>query len=703
MPTPAATAQAAAAAQVAPPATPIQAAAQQTVAQRAQQILGDKYRAPVTETPAPIAGPAVPAGPIVETTPRKLTLDEIMAEINKKKEGVFTTAGETPAAPLDIETVRTNFANQIEQQRKAMSDARTENKTTYAGTQESLGKTDVEPVKGYAGPRGAFTPPKTDIITTDAALKDMIKASGDVKSYKKNIIVNRNAYNDFATDAGVALDWSTAPDVSKMGVADARKAINKWVYNSIKKEAPELGIGVRGETAKTQMDRANANLAFEELSKSPEQLAQEAAQMKAAIERSKRMRRPDLNEMKTGPQLEDITGAAQDVMLQKFETKGESFNTSYTHKGDTVYETKSPGYHSVELEHPDGGRTVFKAHQYGPNAEYTKMTFDKVGRPTPVERSATPFPDFVTVENVAKTSGGTPPSGVMEMRTATPSTFKFGEQELPVTKRKSEWKQDQLLNQLSGVDTSAYREGSNIIVNSPNPYYREIKALPGLDTVLPFAESPTIKTASDIKTGVRKPVQGSNFNPKIDAPFTVDDFANNKVPVDTKFNHIIFDDVTDIPLQIENNPKGFKDTRLVHPGDIITQRIKPMAGIDRDVIWYNDTAVRGKTPDGRFIFQHEVPLENGTLIKRHVGPDITQKYHTIESQPEWFTQSYFIDDAHVKMYYVPKNSKMKTQEFTVDQYEKLLKNDDGAPFFTDIPLPSTRKINAIFDTKKKGK
>lgn len=729
-PTPAATAQQAAAAQVAPPATPIQAAAQQTVAQKAQQVMGDKYRAPVVETPAPIAGPAVPAGPIVETTPRKLTLDEIMAQINKKNEGVFTTAGETPAAPLDIETVRTNFANQIEQQRKAMSDARAENKTTYAGTQESLGKTDVEPVKGYAGPRGAFTPPKSEVITTDAALKDMIKASGDVKSYKKNIIVNRNAYNDFATDAGVALDWSTAPDVSKMGVADARKATNKWVYDTIKREAPELGIGVRGETAKTQMNRANANLAFEELSKSPEQVAQEAAQMKAALENRKRLRRPDNLEMKTGPQLEDITGAAQDVMLQKFETKGESFNTSYTHKGDTVYETKSPGYHSVELEHPDGSRTVFKAHQYGPNAEYTKMTFDKVGRPTPVERSSTPFPDFVTVENVAKTSGGTPPSGVMEMRTATPSTVKFGEQELPVTKRKSDWMKDQLFNKLGGDDTpTAYRSGSNTVVDAKNPLHT-IK-FDGKPMANEFAQSPTHKTAYDIASGKRAPANGSKFTNQ-DAPFTIEDIANGKMPRDKKLSHYFVDDQPDTfdttAYKIAIDPKGFNNVRKVKSTDKITEvyegeqiefwklgrnngkLVRNQSGsFVKDVTTHPDDyfsfhrAYRGLTPDGRHIFEIDNNFapraDDKKIIQRYVGKDISKE------NPEWFRTGDFwnVDPKDIRIVYKPTNPKMKTQEFTVKEYESLFPDKRSDAVINDIPLPSTRRINSIFDTKKKGK
>jgi len=391
--TPAATAQAAAAAQVAPPATPIQAAAQQTVAQRAQQVMGDKYRAPVTETPAPIAGPAVPAGPIVETTPRKLTLDEIMAQINKKKEGVFETAGEKPAAPLDIETVRTNFANQIEQQRKNMMETREQNKETYAETGTALSK---EPVAKRPGERPSFTPPSSEIITPDAALKAMIKTSGDVKSYKNTIIVNRNAYNDFATDAGVALDWTTAPDVSKMGVADARRATNKWVYESIKRDAPDLGLGQRSPSQKAQekeyhaqLDKERAERAFEDLSNTPEQSAQEAANIKASImERSKRLRRPDNLEMMTDESkqptatskqvLKDKNLAIDEALANKLSKN--THDISYRMPGGlTVRDIKSKGRSEIVQSDKNGLEVSYITEGTGAAKQYIRRTIDRDG------------------------------------------------------------------------------------------------------------------------------------------------------------------------------------------------------------------------------------------------------------------------------------------------------------------------------------
>jgi len=62
---PAAVAQQMAAEKITPPTTPLQAAAQETVAQKAQRVMGDRYRAPVAEQPvtpiAPVEMAPVPA------------------------------------------------------------------------------------------------------------------------------------------------------------------------------------------------------------------------------------------------------------------------------------------------------------------------------------------------------------------------------------------------------------------------------------------------------------------------------------------------------------------------------------------------------------------------------------------------------------------------------------------------------------------
>ena len=426
-PTPAATAQQAAAAQVAPPVTPVQAAAQQTVAQRAQQVMGENYRAPQTETPAPIAGPAVPEATVIETAPRKLTLDEIMAQINKKNESVFETAGEAPAAPLDIETVRSNFAAQIEQQRKNMMETRDQNKATFAGTETSLGKEKSQLGMGQ-------TP-----ITTDAALKDMIKTSGDVKSYKNNIIVNRNAYNNFATDAGVALDWTTAPDVSKMGVADARRATNKWVYESIKRDAPELGIGVRGETDVTRMNRANAEIAFEQ-AQIPNETIQEG--IKAAMERSKRLRRPDTMEMAIdeSKQPTATAGTSKQVLKDKNLAIDEALanklskNThdiSYRMPGGlTVRDIKSKGRSEIVQSDKNGLEVSYITEGSGAAKQYIRRTIDRDGavlksetfteKPTdwirgllePLPEPTTTKADFLQDKMLADLGQGEIPTGV---------------------------------------------------------------------------------------------------------------------------------------------------------------------------------------------------------------------------------------------------------------------------------------------------
>lgn len=71
---PAAVAQQMAVEKITPPSTPLQAAAQETVIQKAQRIMGDKYRAPVAEPPvaAPLAQPPIitPEPPIITPVPQ---------------------------------------------------------------------------------------------------------------------------------------------------------------------------------------------------------------------------------------------------------------------------------------------------------------------------------------------------------------------------------------------------------------------------------------------------------------------------------------------------------------------------------------------------------------------------------------------------------------------------------------------------------
>lgn len=346
--TPTQTAQAAAASQVLAPTTPLQAAAQQTVAQKAQQVMGDKYRPP--------------SGFEMDTKP---TVDQILEQIKQKKAGVFETAGEAPAAPVDIASVRAKFADTLEQQRKNMMETRAQNKETYAGTETSLGKEKSQLGMGE-------TP-----ITTDAALKKMISQAEDIKPYKKNIIVNRAAYDDLALDAGVALDWSTAPDVSKMGIGDARKATNKWVYDSIKREAPELGLGVRGETQITQMNRANEQIPL-----------LGADEMKAAMERSKRLRRPDTMEMAideskqptaTSKQvLKDKNLAIDEALANKLSKN--THDISYRMPGGlTVRDIKSKGRSEIVQSDKNGLEVSYITEGTGAAKQYIRRTVDRDG------------------------------------------------------------------------------------------------------------------------------------------------------------------------------------------------------------------------------------------------------------------------------------------------------------------------------------
>lgn len=254
--------------------------------------------APVTKATAEPVAPVAPVAPAGESLlGQKLSTEEILAQIQarsgKKGAGVFETAGETPAAPIDLTANRAKFTDKINQHRAGMEETRAQNKETYSGTAENLGRgTEAERLERMTPAERADyflrQSTKSEGMTDAAVVKDMIGTTTNtgIRRYKNTNIVDNAVFDEFAADAGVLLDWKSAPDISKMGWAEGRKAMNDWMYKQIKTEANDLGLDVRTGGIRGQVK------AMEEANKDIQGLNanEEAAAVKAAQERMKKLR-----------------------------------------------------------------------------------------------------------------------------------------------------------------------------------------------------------------------------------------------------------------------------------------------------------------------------------------------------------------------------------------------------------------------------
>lgn len=263
--------------------------------------------APVTKATAEPVAPVAPAGESL--LGQKLSTEEILAQIQarsgKKGAGVFETAGETPAAPIDLTANRAKFIDKINQHRAGMEETRAQNKETYSGTAENLGRgTEAERLERMTPAERADyflrQSTKSEGMTDAAVVKDMIGTTTNtgIRRYKNTNIVDNAVFDEFAADAGVLLDWKSAPDISKMGWAEGRKAMNDWMYKQIKTEANDLGLDVRTGGIRGQVK------AMEEANKDIQGLNanEEAAAVKAAQERMKKLRGSSMEMMGKEPQ-----------------------------------------------------------------------------------------------------------------------------------------------------------------------------------------------------------------------------------------------------------------------------------------------------------------------------------------------------------------------------------------------------------------
>jgi len=260
--------------------------------------------APETVTPTP-----APRAPATESMlGQKLTAEEILAQIQarsgNKGAGIFQTAGEAPPAPIDLGANRASFSDKINQHRAGMEETRAQNRETFSDTAENLGRgTEAERLARMTPAERADyfqrQSTRSEGMTDAAVVKDMIKITTNtgIRRYKNSNIVDNSVFDEFAADAGVLLDWKSAPDISKMGFAEGRTAINDWMYKQIKTDANDLGLdtrtgGIRGQIK--AMEEANKNI-------QPINPAEEAAAVKAAQERMKKLRGGSMEMMSAEP------------------------------------------------------------------------------------------------------------------------------------------------------------------------------------------------------------------------------------------------------------------------------------------------------------------------------------------------------------------------------------------------------------------
>lgn len=253
----------------------------------------------VPETMAPTPAPAVATAPAAESVlGQKLTPEQILAQIQarsgKKGAGIFETAGEAPPPPIDLTANRASFPDKINQHRAGLEETRAQNKETFAGTAENLGRgTEAERLARMSPAERADyfmrQALKSDTMTDAAVVKDMIKTTTNtgIRRYKNSNIVDNSVFDELAADAGVLLDWKSAPDISKMGWKEGKSAMTDWMYKQIKTPANDLGLdartgGMRGQMR--QMEESNADI-------QPPNPAEEAALAKAAQERMAKMRK----------------------------------------------------------------------------------------------------------------------------------------------------------------------------------------------------------------------------------------------------------------------------------------------------------------------------------------------------------------------------------------------------------------------------
>jgi hypothetical protein len=382
----------------------------------------------------------------VGKTAEQLAAEQKILDFINARRGIVTN---------DPVATRQNFANTIEQTRQQLEQARIQNKELFGDRATAMNE--------RAG-QGSLMPNPKDTITDATAVRHMINQTTQsaVKQQGKKVAYSQNAYNDLAQQAGITLDWKTAPDISNMGVGEARKAMSKWMFDSIDAQSPELGLKTRKESFSVQQRRAESEFGIGKETLTPEELAANEkrkqainaalgksqtsgtagqttginSKLQALLDKQKaagNYRPPkDTMETMTGSGVHaTITDAANDAMVQTVRNP-DYFNVSYRQGNNIVHETKQPNYHAVEIEFPDGTTQKMTEQIFGGEKHYSQVANADFGQAKSLPSSNTKPADWTTVLDEFTKQSDTP-HNVNEMGIARVGDILF-DPDAPVTR-----------------------------------------------------------------------------------------------------------------------------------------------------------------------------------------------------------------------------------------------------------------------------
>jgi hypothetical protein len=266
----------------------------------------------------------------------------------------------------------------------------------------------------------------------------------------KNTTVEKSAYDEVATQFGLKpINWDNMPNVQGMPIKEARKEIRQFVAAQFRPQyekrvqrskmidvqksmmTPEELAADQAETialaakAEERMKKLVGNKSSSPKPttpkvETPKPTTPEVAgpvRPEGAVDTPKMTNAellelikarsnkgkapPDAMKMTTGngPSANsahaNITDAAGDLMVKQMTNNNGMFETSYNKGKDMVFEQKYPGYHIVEVQHPNGGTTTYKK----VGDEYYVGGFNENGMPKQIQVSKTKPEGWFSVED----------------------------------------------------------------------------------------------------------------------------------------------------------------------------------------------------------------------------------------------------------------------------------------------------------------
>jgi hypothetical protein len=190
----------------------------------AQPAVTVKPVAPVAEAPKPLAVKDVSG-----KTPEQIASEQAILDL------INSRSGRKPVQPVAPDAEPVDFKSSIDNARQSI----------------------VEERQSKAKPGSVVDTP------TDAeVVKSMLNNTGNAAFTRqgKNFNLDKSLYDELGAQAGVTLDWTKAPDLKGINIYDAKTMTNKWVYNEIKSQRPELELDKRGPQMRTLQKEAEAEL-----------------------------------------------------------------------------------------------------------------------------------------------------------------------------------------------------------------------------------------------------------------------------------------------------------------------------------------------------------------------------------------------------------------------------------------------------------